>query len=81
MNENQNPLSGLCDYLCDWTLSQYEREEYQTEEGCTISLEVRDRCISVIGIVVPVGLYVLALFLTVFMIVCIGSGVRGRGRK
>lgn len=53
-------MHELCDYMLSWTLEQYEKEEYQ-EEGQQISLEVRDRAISAIGIGVPLGLYITLL--------------------
>ena len=63
--KNENGMYQLCDYMLSWTLAQYEKEEYQ-EEGQEISLEVRDRAISVIGIGVPMGLY----FFCIFYVVC-----------
>lgn len=78
MENNTNPLASLCDYLCEWTISQYE-DSLNTE--MPISSEVRDRVVSVVGIAVPVGMYTLCLFFFIFMICCIGTIFRRKGAK
>ena len=75
--ENQNGLYDLCDYMLAWTLSQYEKEEYQ-EEGQEISLEVRDRAISVIGIGVPMGLYVFCIYMLCVLLGAVRGVISGK---
>lgn len=74
---NDNGISALCDYMLAWTLSQYEKEEYQ-EEGQEISLEVRDRAISVIGIGVPMGIYLFCLFMLCVLVGALRGVISGK---
>lgn len=67
---NENPLFSLCNYLCEWTLDFYTKS---LETDMPISSEVRDRVVSAVGIVVPLGMYALCLFFFIFMICCIGT--------
>lgn len=78
MENNVNPLSSLCDYLCEWTIDYYN-DSLETE--MPVSSEVRDRVVSAVGIAVPLGMFALCLFFIVFMICCIGTIFRRKGGK
>lgn len=70
-------MQEICDYLLYWTLSRYDSECIGYRE---MSSEVYDRAVSVIGIVVPVGIYLLALA-SIFMLMWCFVTVFCRGRK
>lgn len=61
-------MNEICDYLLEWTVKQFNEQTIeQTKHVC--SSEIYDRAVSVIGIIVPVSLWLLciaALFLLLF---------------
>ena len=70
-------MQEICDSLLYWTLSRYDPECIAYRQ---MSSEVYDRAVSVIGIVVPVGIYLLAL-VSIFMLMWCFVTVFCRGRK
>lgn len=53
-------MNELCDALLEWTAKFYAEDAETLQQ---LSPEVYDRAVSVIGIVVPLGLYLFCLFM------------------
>lgn len=69
---SENALSALCDYMLEWTVTQYEKADG------AMSPEVFDRAVSVIGIAVPLLLLAFCLVLVYVLIWRVfGGGKRG----
>lgn len=67
-------MSELCDFLLVWIKGMCESEEY------TISPEVFDRAVSVIGTLVPLGMYFFVLFCLALAVVSIFKFIGGKRR-
>lgn len=76
MNES---INRLCDMLLAWTQKFYEPEVI-AETGHVMSSEVYDRAVSVIGIVVPCGLFLFALAAVVVLLTGFGCLFKRGGK-
>lgn len=80
MNGNSTPIWDLCDLLLSWTRVIIGRKNDNGQLLHEFSPEVYDRAVSVIGIVVPVGLFIftlVCLFMFLFTFLrFIGGGKR-----
>lgn len=63
---NSTPIWDICDLLLSWTRVIISRRDDNGQLLHEFSPEVYDRAVSVIGIVVPVGLFIFVLA-TLFM--------------
>lgn len=59
--ENSTPIWDLCDLLLSWTRVIIGRKDDSGQLLHEFSPEVYDRAVSIIGIVVPVGLFIFTL--------------------
>lgn len=73
-------MNEICDMLLYWTMKQYSPETCSggADHFRDLSPEVYDRAVSVIGIVVPCGIYLLAIA-SIFMLMWIFVRVFGGG--
>lgn len=61
-------MKEICNLLLSWTIDQLSRDTSASPEHWQeLSPEVFDRAVSIIGLVVPIGLYFLAL-VSIFML-------------
>lgn len=70
-------MNELCDALLEWTAKFYAENPDAVQQ---LSPEVYDRAVSVIGIVVPCGLFLFCLFM---LALCFGalSGLFRKGGR
>lgn len=62
MIEGGDFLKEICNMLLAWTVDQFSRDTSASPEHWQqLSPEVYDRAVSIIGLVVPIGLYLLVL--------------------
>lgn len=78
-------MSEICDMLLYWVMCQYSPETCSggADHFRELSPEVYDRAVSVIGIVVPCGIYFLAvasIFMFMWCFVRIFGGGRNAGK-
>lgn len=74
-------MKEICNMLLAWTVDQLSRDTSASPEHWQqLSPEVYDRAVSIIGLVVPIGLYLLvlaSLFLFMFCFIrLIGGGIK-----
>lgn len=72
-------MSELCEYFLYFTVHLMEvLQSYPAFEEHEFSPELVDRAVSVIGLIVPLGVYLLVLFMIALAGLCMYKAIGGR---